>query len=140
MIDVFRIGLFFEKNIPQKMGKPPFMLRLRSNTVTSFALLFIRFGKVSQNITSTKLWGYLLLLLPVTPLSGYSTDPGVTGSPASCLKEVIESAILNPLCYPNSYLAELYPKPLSLIFTDGAWLDSLPQVIDIRPNSESLRN
>ena len=38
---------------------------------------------------------------------GIRCDPGVSVSPASCLKEVIESATLNPLCYPNSYWAEL---------------------------------
>ena len=44
---------------------------------------------------------------PVAPLLGYGTDPGVSVLPASCLKEVTESATLNPLCYPNSYWAEL---------------------------------
>ena len=49
----------------------------------------------------------LLLLLPVSPLSGSGTDPGASGSPASCWKGVTESVTLNPLCYPNSYWAEL---------------------------------
>ena len=31
-------------------------------------------------------------------------------SPSNCLEEVIESATLNPLCYPNSYLSELHPE------------------------------
>ena len=50
---------------------------------------------------------FFFFFFPVAPLSGYGTDPGVSVSPASCLKEVIESATLNPLCYPNSYWAEL---------------------------------
>ena len=44
-----------------------------------------------------------------TPLTG----PRLTlrsVSPPNCLKEVIESATLNPLCYPNSYLSELQPE------------------------------
>ena len=44
-----------------------------------------------------------------TPLTG----PRLTlrsVSPSNCLKEVIESATLNPLCYPNSYLSELQPE------------------------------
>ena len=49
----------------------------------------------------------LLLLLLVTPLAGPEIDPGVSGPPINCLKEVIESATLNPFCYPNSYLSEL---------------------------------
>ena len=73
------------------------------------------------------------------PNTGSRTDPEVSVSPANCLKEVIESATLNPLCYPNSYWAELQCEPLSLLSTEGAWLDSLPQVINICPNSESLR-
>ena len=52
----------------------------------------------------------LLLLLLVTPLTGPETDPGVSGPPINCLDEVIESATLNPLCYPNSYLSELQPE------------------------------
>ena len=70
---------------------------------------------------------------------GIRPDTGVSGSPADCLKEVIESATLNPLCYPNSYWAEMQHKLLILLFIEGAWLDSLPQVINIWPNSESLR-
>ena len=81
----------------------------------------------------------LLLLLLVTPLTGPEIDPGISGPPINCVKEMIESATLNPLCYPNSYLAELQFDPLSLLFTAGAWLDSLPQVINNRPNSESLQ-
>ena len=50
---------------------------------------------------------FFFFFFPVTLLSGYETDPGVSGSPASCLKEVTESATPNPLCYPNSYWAEL---------------------------------
>ena len=49
-------------------------------------------------------------LLLVTPLTGPETDPGVSGPPINCLKEVTESATLNPLCYPNSYLSELQPE------------------------------
>ena len=30
--------------------------------------------------------------------------------PSDCLEEVIESATLIPLCYPNSYLSELQPE------------------------------
>ena len=52
----------------------------------------------------------ILLLLLVTPLTGPETDPGVSGPPINCLKEVIESAKLNPLCHPNSYLSELQPE------------------------------
>ena len=81
-----------------------------------------------------------LLLHLVTPLTGPETDPGVSGPPINCLIELIESATLNPLCYPNSYFAELQSDPLSLLFTAGAWLDSLPQVINNCPNSESLQN
>ena len=50
---------------------------------------------------------YHYLLLPVTPPLESGTDPEASGSPASCLKEVTESPTLNPLCYPNSYWAEL---------------------------------
>ena len=82
----------------------------------------------------------LLLLLLVTSLTGPETDPGVSGPPINCLKEVTESATLNTLCYPNNYLAELQSEPQSLLFTAGAWLDSLPQVINNCPNSESLQN
>ena len=71
---------------------------------------------------------------------GSRTDNGTSGLAANCLKEVNELAAFNPLCYPSCYWAELQPKQLSLLFTDGAWLDSLPQVIDMCPNSESLRN
>ena len=65
---------------------------------------------------------HLCLLLLVMPLTGPETDPGVSGLLFNCLKEVIELATLNPLCYPNSYLAELQSDPLSLLFTAGAWL------------------
>ena len=62
---------------------------------------------------------------------GSRTDPVVSGSPANCLKEVIESAVLNPLCYPNIYWTEVQCEPSSLLLTDRTWLDSLPQVIII---------
>ena len=42
-------------------------------------------------------------LILIMPLVGPETDPRVYGLPINCLKEVTESAILNPLCYPNSY-------------------------------------
>ena len=73
-------------------------------------------------------------------LMGPETGPGVSGLPVNCIKEVDELATLNELCYPNSYLAELQPDPLSLLFTAMAWLDSLLQVINNYPNSESLQN
>ena len=37
------------------------------------------------------------------PNTGSRTKPEVSVLPANCLKEVIESVTLNPLCYPNSY-------------------------------------
>ena len=46
------------------------------------------------------------LLFSCTPLMG----PRLTlrsVSPSNCLEEFIESATLNSLCYPNSYLSEL---------------------------------
>ena len=54
-------------------------------------------------------------------------------------KEVIESATLNPLFTPNNYWAELKHWPSSVLFTDWAWLDGLPQVINIYLNSKSLQ-
>ena len=66
------------------------------------------------------------------------TDPGVSGQPVYFLKEVMKSATLNPLCYPNSYLAELGADLMSLLFTTGIWLESLPQIISNCSNSESL--
>ena len=45
----------------------------------------------------------LLFFFHVTPLTGSRTGPG----PANRLTEVIESAMINPFCYPNSYWAEL---------------------------------
>ena len=47
----------------------------------------------------------LLFLLFLSPC-GIRPDPGVNGSLLIVFKEVIESATLNPLCYPNSYWAE----------------------------------
>ena len=82
----------------------------------------------------------LFLLLLVTPLIGPETDSGVSGLPISCLKDMIESATLNPVCYPNSYLVELQSDPQSLLFTAGGRLDSLPHVINNCSNSESLQN
>ena len=49
----------------------------------------------------------LFFVFPVTPFTGSETDLRVTGSPVDCLKEVADSATLNPFCYPNSYWAEL---------------------------------
>ena len=45
-------------------------------------------------------------------------------SPANFLIEVIESATLNPLCYPNSYWAEVQHGPWSLLFsgTGPGWI------------------
>ena len=42
-----------------------------------------------------------------TPNMVSKTDPGVSLSPTNCVKEVIESAILNAICNSNSYWAEL---------------------------------
>ena len=44
-----------------------------------------------------------------TPLTGPRLTLGSV-LPSSCLEEVIESATLNPLCFPNSYLSELQPE------------------------------
>ena len=45
-----------------------------------------------------------LLLLPISPQKGPRTDPGVSLSPVICVKEMTESATLNPLCYPQQLL------------------------------------
>ena len=45
-------------------------------------------------IISSIFFFFFFFFFPVTPLLGSGTDPGVSGSPASCLKEVIESATL----------------------------------------------
>ena len=52
---------------------------------------------------------FLRRRLSCTPLTG----PRLTlrsVSPSNCLEEVIQSATLNPLCCPNSYLSELQPE------------------------------
>ena len=41
---------------------------------------------------------------------------------------------------PNSYCSEMRCETLSLFFTEAAWLDSLPQVINFCPNSESVQH
>ena len=51
---------------------------------------------------------------------GIRPDTGVSESPATCLREVIELVTLNTLCYPNSYWAELHHEPSSLLFIEGA--------------------
>ena len=60
---------------------------------------------------------YYIVIIITVCLSVFSCTP-LTGprltlrsvSPSNCLKEVIESATLNPLCYPNSYLSEMKPE------------------------------
>ena len=44
------------------------------------------------------------------PLMGPETDRGIIGLPANCLKEETKLDPLSPLCYPNSFLAELHPE------------------------------
>ena len=104
--------------------------------ISTLIIIFITFTITIIIIIVT----FLFIFFLETPLTGPETDPGVSGTPINCLREVIESATLNPLCYPNSYLAELQSDPLSLLFAAGVWLDSLPQVINNCPNSESLQN
>ena len=50
-----------------------------------------------------------------TPLTGPRLTLGSV-SPSNCLEEVIESATLNPLCYPSSYLSELQSEAAVLDF------------------------
>ena len=46
----------------------------------------------------------IILSFLFAPEGGLGLTLGLTQfSPVICLKEVIESATLNPLCYPNSY-------------------------------------
>ena len=45
----------------------------------------------------------IIIITPISPLRRTCDCPWVQFSPVICLKEVIESATLNPLCNPNSY-------------------------------------
>ena len=64
------------------------------------ACISTAFARVQTFLATPKC--LLLLLSPMSPLTGSRTDPGVSGLSVNCLKEVTESATLNPFCYPSS--------------------------------------
>ena len=92
-----------------KMSMMKMIMKMMMTVIMMEVMMMVVMVEMMMMVVMVIIIVIFFFLSSCTPLTG----PRLTlrsVSPSICLEEVIESATLNPLCYPNSYLSDLQPE------------------------------